>query len=388
MSEELFAALDRALECEPPASAFDLLIAKFRESGNYSLLFEARTMKKRLELGLPLIQTEDTSQFPAPVRAAYEQAMVEAAREAGQLFLANGRIEAGYRYLHAIGETDSVAAAIEKAEPGDDIDTVIAIAFQEGVHPVKGLELILRHHGMCRAITSFGMYAVRKDRDRCIQLLVRELHGEIVERMSRVIEQQEGARPSSTGLPELMSGRDWLFGDYDYYVDTSHLTSLLPYSLETTDTATLRLYRELCEYGRHLSANFHFKDRPPFEDGYRDYGSFVDALLGHDVENQISHFRAKAEACDPEMDGTTAAQVLINLLVRLERPAEALEVFQRFLAAENPAHLQCPTALQLCHMAKQYSRLRDLARERGDILSYTAATLSSRTGDHQGASGH
>jgi len=378
MTEGLFAALDRALASPSPAGALDLLIAEFREGGSYALLFEARNMKKRLELGLPLIQTEDSSTFPAEARAAYEQAMIEAAREAGELYLAAGNIPAGYRYLRAIGETAAVADALEQAQPGDDFEAVVAIAFQEGVHPARGLELILRQHGMCRAITAFGMYAVAKDRDRCIRLLVTELHAEIAGRMARVIEQQEGSKPDARNLPALMSGRDWLFGEYDYYVDTSHLTSLLPYALETTDAATLQLFGELCEYGRHLSPNFHFKDQPPFEDGYTDYGCFVDAVLGRDAGRQIEHFRRKAEACDPEADGTNPAQVLVNLLVRLERYADALEAFQQFLASEDPARLQCPGALHLCHMAKQYDRLRLLARERGDLLSYAAASLSER----------
>ena len=44
-------------------------------------------MRKRFDLGLPLIQTDSLT------REDYQQAVVDAAREAGRLFLAAGNIE-------------------------------------------------------------------------------------------------------------------------------------------------------------------------------------------------------------------------------------------------------------------------------------------------------
>jgi hypothetical protein len=118
------------------------------------------------------IQTESSTSFPEGIRPAYEAAVVAAAREAGELYLQAGNIPAGYRYLRAIGDLAAVVAAIDKAEPGDDIEDVIAIAFQYAVHPAKGLQLILQSHGICRAITAFGMHGAEKDRERCVALLV------------------------------------------------------------------------------------------------------------------------------------------------------------------------------------------------------------------------
>ena len=368
MHDDLFSALEDALASLPPAAALDLLIERLRSNRQYNLMFEARLMRTRLELGLPLVQTEPTSSFPDAQRPAYEAAVVEAAREAGQLYLAAGDIEGGYRYLRAIGETEPVAAAIEHiefpAEPGDGLESTIAIAFQEGIHPVRGLELILRHHGMCRAITAFGMYAVTRDRERCIELLVRALHSEVVERMSHAVQQHEGAAPAADSLPGLMQGREWLFGEYDCYVDTSHLTSVIPYALETTHAETLRLIGELCEYGRRLAEMYRFAGTPPFEDGYAGYAAYI--------AGDTEYFRAKA------LDTPEAAQVLVNLLVRRERFQDALAAFLEFLADEDPASLRCPSALQLCHMAGDFPRMRELARQRGDALSFTAASILAR----------
>jgi hypothetical protein len=368
MPDDLFPALEKALAEEPPESALDLLIERMRAGGQYNLMFEARLMRARLALGLPIVQTEPTSSYPAEIRPVYENAVVEAAREAGQLYLAAGDIESGYRYLRAIGELEPVAAAIEGAEFPEEnasgLDAAIAIAFQEGVHPVRGLELILRHHGMCRAITSFGMYAVPRDRERCIALLVRALHAEVVERMSRAIGEQEGAPPETTSLPALMEGRDWLFGEYNCYVDTSHLTSVIPYALETSDEESLSLLGELCAYGSRLADMFRFAGQPPFEDGYAGYGAFI---AGDDA-----YFRRLLS------DSPEAAPVLINLLVRQKRFADALEVYVEFLRDEDPTVLRCPGALQLCHMAGDYARMRELARDRGDALSFAAASILSR----------
>ena len=375
--QDLFASVDAALSGGSPSEAVEMLAREFHQRGWYDLLFEARGLAKRLELGLPLVQTESSTAFADSVRPAYEAAVVAAAREAGELYLQAGNIPAGYRYLRAIGELEYVAAAIDKAEPGEDIENVIAIAFQDGVHPAKGLQLILERHGICRAITAFGMHGAEKGREQCLALLVCAVHAEITERMTRAVESQEGATPPETSLPDLMKDRDWLFGEWDYYVDTSHLTSVIPYCLETSDTGTLRLLDELCDYGCRLSPNFAFKGQPPFEDGYVDFAHYVKAARGADAEPHIQHFYRKAlEAeADPDATGSEAAQVLVALLARLGRHREALEAFSRFLSDEDPTYLRCPTAMQLSYAAGDYERLRETARERGDVLSYTAARL-------------
>ena len=51
MLEPAFEALGPMLESSDPASSLDYLIGRFREAKDYHLLFEARLMKKRLQLG-------------------------------------------------------------------------------------------------------------------------------------------------------------------------------------------------------------------------------------------------------------------------------------------------------------------------------------------------
>ena len=392
MHEGRFEMLDQIFERGEPAATLDYLIQEFGREKDYSAVFQARLMKSRRQLGLALIQTEDLTEFPPEQRRQYEEAFVEAAREAGKSFLADGDIVRAWPYFRAIGETDPVATAIEGVQPGEGIDPIISIAFQEGVHPAKGLELILAQHGMCRAITSFGMLAVEKGRQDCLKLLARGLHAEVASRIKYAIAQVEGSEPAVETLPALMAGRDWLFGEYDYYVDTSHLTSVLQYSPAVTDVDTLRLLGELCEYGKRLSPQFQQHGYPPFEEPFLDYGKLIEAQLGIDPDNAIAHFRKKVYEYDVEEVGTAPAQQFVKLLVGLGRHKEALAVSLDRLADGTQPEMSCPSPLQICHLAGDYDRLMSLAREKGDLLSYAAARLEQafawrhRPNDSYGAS--
>ena len=369
---DTLAQLDAVLGEGDAAAGVGFLIERFREEREWPLVFEARLMKKRLEMGLPMIQTRDSSEFPDELRAEYEKAMVEAAREVGHGFLEMGNIPRAWPYFRAIGEPRPIVEALEDVAPAEDeADALIAIALQEGLAPAKGLEILLGAHGMCRALTTFGMYAVQKDREQCIALLARELHAEIVSRMGGEIEAREAARPATKNLIEMMEGRPWLFGEYDYYVDTSHLMTLLPYSLEVTNAATLGLFHELCEYGKALAPCFHSKGMAPFENPAVDYGEYVLGMLGNDVEARIRHFQRIVEESNVDMVGTAPAQFLVNFLVKLERYGEALEVAMEHL--RNERELACPSPIQLCRLAGDYGRLKELAREKNDLLSYVAA---------------
>jgi hypothetical protein len=371
VQEDLFLQLDPILESSQPAVGLDFLIEQFLASKEYGLLFEARLMKKRYELGLPLIQTDSLA------RDDYQQAVIEAAREAGRLFLADGKIERAWPYFRAVSEPQPIYDALQNIQPGENQEGIVSIAFQEGIHPLKGLELILNQHGMCRAITAFGMTAVQKDREQCISLLAKHIHAEIVSRMSRTIEANESAAPIATSLPELMQGRDWLFGEWDYYVDTSHLLSVLPYSTEMTDKASLELFAELCEYGRHLAPQFQSAGIPPFEDQFTAYGHYIQALLGNDVEEHLDYFRRQITESDPEVVGDAPGRHLARLLLSLNRPADALNVVIDHVFEDATYGAPVPTALQLCYQAKDFSRLREIARERGDVLSYAAGSILS-----------
>ncbi len=376
MDSQVFAALDTALAGRSPSEAFALVAAQCLAEQNYALLFETRLMQRRFELGLPLIQTDGN--LPADTQAGYEQFMVDTAREVGTLFLEAGQIERAFPYFRAIGDLSPITKAIESVEPGDNIEGIIEIAFQQGLHPVKGIDLILKQYGMCRAITLFGMYGVNAKRGECMALITAALYEELSTNLRDAIKGQEGSDPAGARIPELIEGRDWLFGEYDYYVDTSHLHSVVQYAAETQDPATLEKISEMCAYGRKLSMPLHIRGNPPFDNPFTDYGKYANALLGREVDATISHFRVKIAQ---EPGESMPAQVLVHLLLKLHRPAEALAVAREHLSEVPANYLTCPTPLQLAHQAGDYSTLAEIAREREDPLSYLAARILSNQPD-------
>ena len=58
------------LQSDGSKAAFDYLIERFRGEKNYPLLFEARLMKARDQLGLPLMPTEQLSDLSEQTRIA------------------------------------------------------------------------------------------------------------------------------------------------------------------------------------------------------------------------------------------------------------------------------------------------------------------------------
>ena len=375
MNDDVFDLIEQAAREGGANSALDLLVTISLRDKNYPLLFEARLMQARHRIGLPLIFNAPLDDLPEDQRRAYEEAMREAARETGSLFLAEGEILRAWPYFRAIGNPAPVAAAIEKIDAHDQLDGIIELAFGQAVHPRKGFELLLKTHGICRAITLFGQYPDPKTRDQCAVILMRALHAELVDNLKHAILRTEGREPEGSSVTELISGRDWLFGAFGSYVDPAHLTAVIPLALDFTDPDALRLALELCHYGAHLSSDFQYRSAPPFEHFYNDHAVFLKALAGYETDAAVAHFRKKV--ADSEAADTGPAQVLVMLLTRLKRYREAIEVSLDHLGDHNQNQLPCPTIPELCQLAGDYDSLREVARDRRDMLNFTAAAIGT-----------
>ena len=113
MAENVFERLESLLSSRNPESVFEFLEEQFREEKKYPHLFETLLMRKRREMGLPLIQIGPLD-LQDPQRKDYEENFIRAAREVGALYLADGNVPRAWPYFRAIGETAPVAAAIER----------------------------------------------------------------------------------------------------------------------------------------------------------------------------------------------------------------------------------------------------------------------------------
>jgi len=371
----LFDEIERAAVSLGPPAALDLLAREFLRAKRYPELFETRLMRKRLELELPVIQLGGIEDLPEPARARYEDGVREAAREAGSLFLADGDIAHAWPYFRAIGDRETIAAALESAEPGGQIDALIEIAWGERVHPRKGLELIIARHGVCRAISYCEQFSDLEDRAACLALLVRTMHCEVAGNLKHAIAAREGQAPASNRLAELVAGRDWLFGDFDTYADTLHVINVIRFAVDLEDRDAILLALDLCEYGAHLSPQFGMRGEPPFEDIYRDHAIYLRALLGEDLEGAVGRFKEKITAQEDAMAAIACAQILIALLVRHERYRDAVQVSLDHLSAVPSSRLACPSVFQLCHLAGDPQRIKELARQRGDLISFAAGVI-------------
>ncbi len=377
---DVFDQVRETLAAGDVEAGFELAIDRFRAEGSYPMIFEARLMQKRHALGMPLIQTEPWNNLSEDCQAAYERSTVEAAREVGTLFLKDGEIGRAWPYFRAIGEKDCIRQAIEEcddAAAGEALDGIIEVAYHEQVHPKRGFELILKHYGTCRAITNFSQYPVDEGRADCAELLAENVHSELLANIKYAVEQKEGRAPDSDDLGDIVEGRGWLFEGNAYYLDTSHVSSLVQMAPAIERERTLELLLGLARYGSQLSEMYQFPGNPPFENVFEDYSVYISTVLRRDVELGLEHFRRKIETCDPNIAGTTPAQVLVNLLVRLGRPAEAADVALEHLSEADPQFLTCPNAMQLCQMAQDYGRLAEVARQRRDLLSFAAATMQA-----------
>ena len=369
----MFDELRNTIESGGAAAGLDRLVEQYKEEKNYPGVFEARLMAARLELGLPAILNGPPEGAEEDVRKAYETAQIAAARETGELFLSDGDVYRAWPYYRALGDRGPIVDALRSASPDQDtIDGLVEIAFHEGVDPKRGFELILEHYGICRAITNFGHYPSEEGRVECARLLVDQLTKELGDNIQRAIAGVEGQPADAGSLGELIEGRDWLFEGNNYYADTSHVSSIVQMSPQWDDPETLRKVVDLTEYGRRLGEMYQFPGDAPFEDTYVDHGVYLRALLGEDADEAVSHFRAKISE-EPDPFGNVPAQVLVRLLIALDRMGEAAEAAQSYLTDVDPRMLGCPTPPELLAAAGDAKGLEAYAREKGDLLAYAAA---------------
>lgn len=381
---DLFSWIDEVQRTAGTERAFEELLNRFKRDKQYGSVFHARLMKSRLDLGVALTSNLAIGDLPAELQQRYQDAYLEAAREVGQLLLADGNIAGAWPYFRAVGNVEPVAEALDtiaidgRAAPdaAEQLGQAIQIAFYEGVNPRKGFELALEHYGICRAITMFSTYPSASGRGEALRLLVRTLHAEIVQNLKRTIAAVEGATPETDSIARLLDERAWLFEHDAQYTDSSHLAGLLRFTLELEDETTLRQAIEIAHYGSHLSPMFQHNDKPPF-DRYEDRAIYLRALIGEEVERAIEHFETKAAECDPELDGTGPAEVLVELLCRLGRHGDAIRAFRRYLGTAAPEHLSCATLPQLCELAGDFEQLKTVAKEQSDPLTYLAGAIKA-----------
>lgn len=376
-------ALDRVRDALAAGalSAVDTLADELRAAGDFNNLFYARLMRKRIELGLSPFPTGSSTEIPPEAHEAYEDAIRKAGREVGTLYLERGDIPKAWVFYRMLGEPEPIKLALRNYDPPPDADTyaVVEVAWQHAVFPEKGFDLILDRHGVCSAITMVSSSDLAQNpaiRDYCVKRLVRALHEQLLERLRNDLASR-GTPTDSLTITDAVTKHPELFADDVYHIDTSHLSSVVQMAMQLSPCDEIGLARELCRYGEKLSPGLKGDNDPPFDDTYTDYGVYLDTLSGADVEGGLTHFRAKA--AQGAVDGYQfPAEVLVNLLLKVERLPEALAVAQQYLTAEDGRQLSCPSVTELARRSGDFMAVAQVARANADPVNYLAGLIAAQ----------
>ncbi|MBW3542380.1 MAG: hypothetical protein KY476_19105 [Planctomycetes bacterium] len=385
MSDTAFAELEQARSGEGPRAAIDRLVETLRNRREYRRLFDALLLKKRYEMGLPLAQPTSLD-VPEEQRGEFEQAFVDAAREVGELLLETGNIPQAWGFLNMIREPAKVAEAIERldvrADAGETTQQIIQIALYEGANPVKGLEILLRTHGTCNTITTLDQMMSQlspENQRKAAALLVRQLYEELSHSLRADVERRIAMLPPTSSLRELFTGREWLFADGNYHIDVSHLNAVVRFArVLAPDSPELPKALELAEYGSRLDRQFQYAGDPPFDDFYPAHEQFFKVLLDRNRADALAYFREKLAAEPDEEDKPYLAIVLVDLLIRIGRLDEALELAETYLSDLDES--SGFSFAELCQEAGNMEALKRTARSKGDLVAFTAAIVQDGAG--------
>jgi len=375
-----------------PTAAVDALVEELRAAGNFQQLFYALLLKKRVELGVSPFPTGPSAELPPETHVPYEDAIRDAGRVVGHALLERKQFPEAWSYFRMLGEPEPVKAALEAHEPGpdDDIYPIIEIAWQGGLLPKKGFDLVLDRHGVCSAITMVSGSDIMGNaelRDYCVGRLAKALHAQLAERLRGDLTGRGIEVAADASISQIAEAHPELFAEDAYHLDTSHLASVVQMSTYLSAGPENLLAQELCAYGRRLSRSLQGHNDAPFDEGYDDYLAFLKVIAGAptpprignpvEVETGLARFRAKAEREAAE-GSTYAAQVYVNLLLRANRPAEALAAAKQLLLAEDERQLICPGVGELAKRAGDFETLAAAAQARNDPVGFLASLIAAQ----------
>src|SRR5437588_6219999 len=99
MESPVFDELQQTLTEQGADAAIDRLCATLRERKEYDRLFYALLLRKRHELGVYPVPTDAAQSLPEAVQKSYEDAIREAGRLVGRLYLEEKDIPRAWMYF-------------------------------------------------------------------------------------------------------------------------------------------------------------------------------------------------------------------------------------------------------------------------------------------------
>jgi hypothetical protein len=350
---------------------------------DYHRLFDAKLMRVRHQLRIPVTQPTSLKDIPAEHEVPFREAYTNAAREIGQLFLNDGQLADAWAYFRTINETAPVRDAISQrvaeigSEPGPQLDELLNLALYEGAHVVEGLKLLLKSHGICNTVTAMGQLLAQMTQDERRQaaaVMVRTIYSDLQHNVRRDVERRQPALKPGLSLGELIRGREFLFAEGAYHVDVSHLHSIVSFARHLLPTdPELKLAIELSQYGAQLAEQLRYPGDVPFDDYYAANEYFLKAVAGISVDESVQYFIDRLHQEPDAADKRMIAFVLVDLGQRVDRVNMVLDAAAPYVSRlEDPAGFSFTT---YCVNAKRLDILQATAKENDDVLAMATALL-------------
>lgn len=385
-TSSVFDELRESLQSGGVEACLARLVEQLEAQKKHQELFEARKMQARSELGLPLLSNELPESLSDDERRQLEDKLIDAYRtiyrDVGLSMFRNRELGQGWTLLQAAGEEEAAARELETMEVDEDVlDEFVDVALNQGAAATLGFAAVLEHYGTCNAITTYEQVMYGRPlsvRQSAAAMLVDHLHEELLATLKADIAQQEGSEPAATALRELVAGRDWLFSQGAYHIDTTHLASTVRFARVLEDEPNLRTAIDLTEYGRRLEEPFQYEGEEPFKEIYPSHALYFHALLGEQVDEALEYFRSRAQEVDPAEQGTAAAEVYIALLDRTGRHAEAAQATIELIPPGVHTFGLAPSLFELCERAGDFEPLISACKERDELLGFAAGLIHSQ----------
>ncbi|QGJ71027.1 Hypothetical protein PBC10988_27300 [Planctomycetales bacterium 10988] len=378
----IFAELQTTMEKDGPQAVFSTLKERLSSQKKYHELFDVYLMETRHQLNLPLIMTQSLDEMDEAIVGKVEEAYLEACRVVGDLLLQENKLREAWMYLRPAAAKQKVADYLQQNEPDEeDLEDWIQIAVREGVDPERGFALALEHLGTCNCVTMFDSetyHLPAEQREAIAAMLARHLHEELKSTLFAEIAREEGSEPPEQPWKVLLEERDWLFMDDAYHIDISHLGMVVKFGRLVKAKEPLLILQDLAEYGRRLSSQYQYGSEAPFDDLYADHARFFEAQLGENVEENLAFFAKQAAEREPHQEGWLVVEAYIALLCRLGRYEKAFEEHRDRIPSGVRLSGLAPTLMELAQLSGRYDQLREVCKDRRDLVGFTAGLLQEK----------
>ena len=401
----LGAQLTATLEANGIDAMFQKLEDSLRDSRRWHSLFDARLLRARATLGLPLIGP--VTDADKKTKQKLDEETIAACREVGWKLLDEGQIASGWMYLRAAVETHEVVDKLSQMasdlleqeenvnsdEEYQPLQEIIQLALWENLDPALGIRVMLAVQGTCNAVTAYeqsvsGLPPAQQE--PVAKIMVEHLHNEVFENLaSDLIERGlvstnhvDKIKNRKGTLVDLLGAVGDLLDEESIHVDASHLQAVLRFARICTDIADIQRAHALACYACRLPKEFRYPGDSPFTDFGNSSRLFFSAQLGEETDQAISFFKQEAEQAN-EYDAPAAWDVLAVLAARINRPDDALSAILARPAETDPSQnsqlaATLPPLVELSHKACGGEKLRAACIERDDPITYAASLVRDR----------